>query len=116
MTQAQAPSPDLSRRVRVVVRDRRGIEIDAFDVRAGSNLWVFLRKRGHALGAACSGVGVCGACDVSLTARDPQDSNAVTIQTQFEKDTLRRNGKSESHRLACLCRVFDDVEVRAEYW
>lgn len=99
--------------VRVLLVNAQGVEMDSFDVRSGSNLWVFIRKRGHAIGAACSGVGVCGACNIVVTA---PTQDALAQASAFECETLRRNGKPENQRLACLCRIFGDVTVQADYW
>lgn len=107
------PERNFSKMVQVKLFGKLGQQIDSFEMRAGSNLWVVLRKRGHAIGSACSGVGVCGACDVSLASNV---SLSVTPQNDFERDTLLRNGKTPDQRLACLCRVFSDIEVSADYW
>ena len=97
--------------VTVRLQNSAGVEIDSFEMRRGLLLWVFIRKRGHAIGSACSGVGVCGACDVQIV-----DSGKLSEKTEFEAESLKKHGKAEDRRLACLCRVFDDVTVRADYW
>lgn len=100
-------------KVTVKLINKKGEEIDAFQMRAGLNLWVFIRKRGHPIGAACSGVGVCAACDVTVV---EGSATALTPQNDFERENLRRHGKPETSRLACLVRVFEDVSVQADYW
>ena len=112
---------DFSRMVWVRLLNKSGQEMDRFEMRAGSNLWVFLRKRGHPIGSACSGVGVCGACHVTILTPHSTPGKVspplkITPQNQFERETLTRNLKPQEQRLACLCRVFSDVEVSAEYW
>ena len=103
----------LARTVKITLMNKSGKKIDEFHMRGGSNLWVFLRKRGLPIGAACSGVGVCGACNVHITSND---ENAISIKNDFEKETLFKNEKPQENRLACLCRVFSDITVQAEYW
>ena len=85
--------------------------VKKIQVRGGSNLWVALRKAGMPIGSACSGVGVCAACHVTVT-----PTEGVTDQTEFEVSSLARNGKGTEMRLACLCRVISDLTVKAEYW
>ncbi|APJ02533.1 2Fe-2S iron-sulfur cluster-binding protein [Silvanigrella aquatica] len=103
----------LSKSVKITVLNKLGKTIDEFDMRAGTNLWVFLRKRGLPIGAACSGVGVCGACHVKVIS---SDMNSISEKNDFEKETLIKNQKSEKERLACLCRVFSDIKIQADYW
>jgi ferredoxin len=109
-----SPTPEMfDGTVEVTLLNRNGEKIDVFSMRKGTNLWVFLRKRGWPIGAACSGVGVCGACDVWI---EGADEHCVPSPTEFEINTLERQGKDPSERLACLCRVFSDLTVRAQYW
>ncbi|MBX9838644.1 MAG: hypothetical protein K2X69_10075, partial [Silvanigrellaceae bacterium] len=68
---------DLSNSVRIILLNKSGHKIDEFFMRAGANLWVFIRKRGLPIGAACSGVGVCGACNIKVITNNP---NAVSEQ------------------------------------
>lgn len=99
---------------KVTVRCTRldGKVVRTFSMRGGLNLWVFLRKNGLPIGAACSGVGVCAACHVHVS---PEGN--VTAAGEFEKDSLARNGRDPAVlRLACLCRVTGDVVVSADYW
>jgi ferredoxin len=111
------PSDDiLKKQVKVTILNKHGKKIDEFFMRGGMNLWVFIRKRGLPIGSACSGVGVCGACDVKITAASSQQDEVVSAQNDFERETLKRNNKQEDSRLACLCRVYQDVEVQADYW
>lgn len=103
----------LENSVTITLINKSGNKIDEFNMRAGTNLWVFLRKRGLPIGAACSGVGVCGACSVKIIFEEP---NAISKQNDFEKETLLKNNKFLENRLACLCRVFSNVTVQADYW
>ena len=108
------PSKDvLSKQVKVTILNKHGKKIDEFFMRGGMNLWVFIRKHGLPIGSACSGVGVCAACDVKIT---PSQQKFVSTQNDFEKETLKRNTKPQDARLACLCRVYQDIEVQADYW
>lgn len=97
--------------VKLVAKD--GAQIDEFSMRCGTNLWVFIRKRGQPIGSACSGVGVCAACHVEQVSGE---TNALSEQSDFEREQLARHGLPTSSRLACLCRVFGDVTVKATYW
>ncbi len=110
----KVPSQDiLAKSIKITLINKSGYKIDEFNMRAGTNLWVFLRKRGVPIAAACSGVGVCGACNLKIKSNEP---NAVSTQNDFEKETLLKNKKSSDYRLACLCRVFLDITVQADYW
>jgi ferredoxin len=99
--------------IKVTVLDKNCNKLKEFSMRKGSNLWVYLRKNGLPIGSACSGVGVCAACDVKLTILS-QDS--VSEQNDFEKQSLIRNNKNDNNRLACMCRVYHDISVQADYW
>lgn len=109
----KVPSKEiLDKQVKVTVLNKDGKKIDEFFMRGGSNLWVFIRKHGLPIGSACSGVGVCAACDVKIRSLP----NSVSTQNDFEKNSLKRNNKDDSSRLACLCRVYNDIEIQADYW
>ncbi len=103
----------LSKTIKVTVLNKLGQKIDEFNMRGGTNLWVFIRKRGLPIGSACSGVGVCGACNIIVT---ESKAYSISVMNEFEIETLKRNNKSETSRLACLCRVYNDIEIQAEYW
>ncbi|MCA2961806.1 MAG: (2Fe-2S)-binding protein [Silvanigrellales bacterium] len=91
---------------------KSGSTVREFSMRGGLNLWVFLRKHGVPVGAACSGVGVCAACHVTVS-----PGGNVSPANEFEQESLRRHGHDpQSQRLACLCRVWGDVTVSADYW
>lgn len=99
--------------VTITLVNKAGDKFDEFNMRAGTNLWVFLRKRGLPIGAACSGVGICAACNIKILTKN---TDAISKQNEFEKQTLLKNNKSTDNRLACLCRVFTDITVQADYW
>jgi ferredoxin len=107
---------EFNKRHEIVVHGKTGI-VKKFSVRGGANLWVALRKAGVPIGASCSGVGVCAACDVKAEPR-----NSLTAQTDFEIQSLNRNHKTatndecQSVRLACLCRVIGGLNLRTDYW
>ena len=110
----KTPSAEiLSKFIKITVFNKRGLQIDEFDMRAGTNLWVFLRKRGLPIGSACSGVGVCGACHIKIISNT---KNSISEQNDFEKETLLKNNKLINERLACLCRVYSDLKIQADYW
>lgn len=113
MESSSMSESEFMRFVNVKLVGKNGKQIDEFQMRYGTNLWVFIRKRGHAIGAACSGVGVCAACHVEVIGGK---SDGVSEQSEFEKDKLSQNNISPNQRLACLCRVFDDVTIKADYW
>ncbi|WP_161597654.1 2Fe-2S iron-sulfur cluster-binding protein [Fluviispira multicolorata] len=103
----------LAKLITVTVLNKAGNKIDEFQMRGGTNLWVFIRKRGLPIGSACSGVGVCGACHLKVTEITPQ---SISIQNEFEKETLIKNQKPTDERLACLCRISGDIIIQADYW
>ncbi|RDB35439.1 2Fe-2S iron-sulfur cluster-binding protein [Spirobacillus cienkowskii] len=103
----------LSNTVNVTLINKSGDKIDEFKMKSGSILWVFIRKRGFPIGSACSGVGVCGACNIKIVSNN---NESTSNQTSFEKETLSKNQKNPQERLACLCRVYDDIVVQADYW
>ena len=95
----------------VTLQSKQGEILHTLSVRKGSNLWVVLRKHNIPVGASCSGVGVCGACDVHIVR-----GKTRAEQNDFESQTLARNHKAPDARLACLCRISEDISVTAEYW
>lgn len=112
----QTSEQNFSKNVTVRLLNKDGVEFDSFQMRSGMNLWVFIRKRGHPIGSACSGVGVCAACAVKLTPDSTSAHAAASPQNDFERQSLERHGHSKDERLACLTRVFGDVTVQADYW
>lgn len=110
------PSDEILKKiVTVTILNKQGQQIDQFEMRGGMNLWVFLRKRGLPIGSACSGVGVCGACHIKVIENESR-SESLSPKNDFERNTLARNDKPDSERLACLCRVYADVTIQADYW
>lgn len=107
----QAGTP--SEKVSVELRKKSGEILKTFVARRGVNLWVLLRRFGIPVGASCSGVGVCGKCAVRNLSADP---NSLSGKSEFESQTLSRQGLSDDLRLACLCRVQDNLTVTADYW
>jgi len=100
------------RTVKVTCKGKSGVQFKEFTVRGGLNLWVFLRKNGVPIGAACSGVGVCAACNVRVS-----PANNVTAANDFERSSLVSHGHdADAERLACLCRLLGDITVTADYW
>ena len=105
--------PDINEKIEISVHSKSGVFIKSFKIRKGTNLWVFLRKNNLPIGAACSGVGVCGACNIKINHKNNPN---VSPPTELEKRTLLNNKKDPNDRLACLCRVFSDLSITAEYW
>lgn len=103
----------LNKQVKISLFNKEGKKINEFIMRGGMNLWVFIRKHGLPIGSACSGVGVCAACCITIK---NENLNCVSPKNDFEKETLAQNSKPSHMRLACLCRVYDDLEVQADYW
>lgn len=99
--------------ITIKLANKAGNIFDEFKIRSGSNLWVFIRKRGHPIGSACSGVGVCAACHVRIL---NEENVKVSDQSAFEKTSLKNNKHDENSRLSCLTRVFSDLTVQADYW
>src|SRR5438093_754936 len=104
-----------SQNIEVCVYNKNNKLFKKFSMRKGSNLWVWLRKNGLPIGSACSGVGVCGACHITIYSTDPA-VNSISPQTEFERSTLCRNGKNPEERLACLTRVYDNLSIKASSW
>lgn len=91
-------------KIRVLNKEKSQVKI--FEARRGSLLWAQLRRAQLPVGAACSGVGVCGACDVFIESDPPLEG-----ANDFEAEVLHRNRKPEGVRLSCLVRVWNDVTV-----
>lgn len=100
-------------KIKVELYRRTGELFRSISVRRGSNLWVILRRFGVPIGASCSGVGVCGKCAVEFTA---VSQSAVNEASELEQMTIERQGLPDTVRLACLCRVNENVSLRADYW
>lgn len=92
--------------IRILVLNKDKSVLKTLEARKGSLLWAQLRKAHFPVGAACSGVGVCGACDVFIESPVPLDGATV-----FENEVLDRNRKRQGARLSCLVRVWTDVTV-----
>jgi ferredoxin len=90
--------------IRVLNKERELVQ--TIEARRGALLWVLLRKKHLPVGAACSGVGVCGACDVFI-----ESSGAFEGATVRESEVLDRNRKQAGSRLSCLVRVWADMTV-----
>jgi 2Fe-2S ferredoxin len=103
----------VSEKVSVELRKKTGEVFKTLSVRRGVNLWVALRRFGIPVGASCSGVGVCGKCAVRILSEDGQPLGS---QTEFELQTLAKQGLSAELRLSCLSRVDSDVVISADYW
>ena len=98
--------------VKVSLVSSNGQIFGHIELRRNTILWVGLRKHGIPIGASCSGVGVCAACDFEVL----DGELALSVKTGFEAESLKRNDKPLSSRLACLCRVQGDLTITAGYW
>ena len=87
----------LNKKVKITILNKKGEKINEFFLRGGSNLWVFIRKFKIPIGSACSGVGVCGACCVTIKSTG---NNAISPKNEFEKNTLQKNNISPDLRLS----------------
>ncbi|MEN9825009.1 MAG: hypothetical protein RI953_754 [Pseudomonadota bacterium] len=103
----------VSEMVKVELRKKTGEFFKSIEVRRGVNLWVALRRFGIPVGASCSGVGVCGKCAVKLVSAD---ENSLSEKSDFETQTLEKQGIDQHLRLSCLCRINQDVTISADYW
>jgi ferredoxin len=103
----------VSEKVTVELRKKSGEVFKRLTVRRGVNLWVALRRFGIPVGASCSGVGVCGKCAIKILSQNDQP---LGVQTEFETQTLTKQGLAADLRLSCLCRVDCDVVISADYW
>lgn len=102
-----------SEKVKIELQRKSGELLKILTVRRGVNLWVALRRFGIPVGASCSGVGVCGKCAVRVIT---PESDALTQKSEFESQTVAKQGLAEECRISCLCRVQADVKVTADYW
>lgn len=102
-----------SEKIKIDLIRSTGQHFKTLVVRKGANLWVSLRRFGVPVGASCSGVGVCGKCGVEIKS---STHNSVSAATELEQHTRERQGLSNEVRLACLCRVMEDVTISADYW
>lgn len=102
-----------SEKVKIELRRKSGELFKTLTVRRGVNLWVALRRFGIPVGASCSGVGVCGKCAVRIVS---SESAALTQKSEFETQTVAKQGLAVDSRISCLCRVEADVSVTADYW
>ncbi len=100
-------------KVSIELRRKSGEVFKTIVVRRGVNLWVALRRFGVPVGASCSGVGVCGKCAVRQLAGDDQ---SLTAKTEFESQTLAKQGLASDLRITCLCRVNGNISITADYW
>ena len=98
--------------VTVFIQNNDKTEIKKFKMRKGTNLWFQLRKNGLSIGSACSGVGVCAACDVEIEILNPDQP--LSEETELEVNSKVRNGVSPQKRLACMVRIWSDVVVRSK--
>lgn len=95
--------------VRVYQAD--GQFVREFETRKGLNLWYLLRREGLPIGSSCTGVGVCGACAVRVKELDSSQHSHLEPPGSFEDRTRIQNNIPETFRIACLVRVFGDLEV-----
>jgi ferredoxin len=103
----------VSEKVSVELRKKTGEVFKKLTLRRGVNLWVALRRFGIPVGASCSGVGVCGKCAVKVQS---ETDRPLGVQSEFEIQTLTKQGLPADLRLSCLCRVDKDAAISADYW
>lgn len=82
------------------------------EVAAGTTLFRSALKAGLPVAASCDEVFVCGKCNLKIV----DGTEALSPQSQKERDLLRNQGRSESDRISCITRVVSDCVVSASYW
>ncbi len=81
-------------------------------VPAGTTLFDAVRGAGLPLAASCPAEGVCARCGVVVL----NGADALSRESDFERELKARNGVPAALRIACLARVRGDVTVQATYW
>ena len=81
--------------------DGKGQEVRREQVRSGTNPWALIRRWHLPIGAACSGVGICGACAVTVL----EGMEHFEAPSELEERTKTLQGKGDSTRILCLCRL-----------
>jgi ferredoxin len=113
MTRVFSQAASSADKITIELRKKSGEIFKTISARRGVNLWVLLRRYGVPVGASCSGVGVCGKC--AVRAVSPQ-AGSITGKTEFESQTIQRQGLADDLRLTCLCRAQGDLVLTADYW
>ena len=98
----------------IYIYNKNKLLIKTLKAKAGSNLWVCLKKNKIQIGSACAAAGVCAAC--SVTVHEIYDKALDTSKiTELEIKTLKNNHKQKNERLACLFLVYSDVHISTNY-
>ena len=82
------------------------------DAELGARLLDVTRAAGVPHASSCGGVGVCGACRVTVLGA----AGGLSAPCAFERAQLVRLRAEPGERVACLARVLGDVTVTAAYW
>lgn len=80
----------------------RGIFCDS-----GSNLLHILLEHEIFVDNPCNGTGICGKCKVRVFGSE----GSVSVMRETEKNLLRQEEIEEGIRLACMTRVYHDIQV-----
>lgn len=80
------------------------------EVKSGAPLMESLLAAGVPVASSCLGDGICGKCRVHLVGK------SMAVPTPLEIETLKRNAADANERLSCQIKIFDDIEVKTNYW
>jgi ferredoxin len=95
--------------IKITCIKHNGDILKVIECRAGSNIWVQLRKNQVPIGASCSGVGVCKACLIEIL--EGEVSPASELEVSKLGSSLLKN-----QRLSCLARAYQDIQIKTDYW
>ena len=82
------------------------------EVPVGTTLHAAVLQAGLPIASACGGDGLCARCGVEIL----EGGDAVSAETDAERDAKHRNRIDAALRLACRARVEGDLVVTAAYW
>lgn len=75
----------------------------------GANLMQALQAAGIPVASSCLGDGICSMCKVTI-------EGVVSVASELEIRTAKRNKLSEAERLSCQIHVNSDLIVTTAYW
>lgn len=82
------------------------------DVPLRTSLYEAARCAGLPVASSCSAQFVCGKCNMQVIA----GQDAVSRQSEAERELLRRESRPESDRISCRTYVLGDCTVTTRYW
>jgi ferredoxin len=82
------------------------------EVALGSTVFEAALQAGLPIASSCSAEFVCGKCNIRVLSGE----NALSPQTESERQLLRREKKPETDRISCQTTVQGDCSVTTSYW